>query len=125
MKSCRSIDCLRGFWLGIGVNLQAVLDHLPGDPRHLRWLPCEYVGVCLEESDEREFLFLVQISGNASGLGGVRSEPDGFDGDTIRFGWLYLWCLEGHLGAGGRGVPSSVVWASSLYRHGVQLFYGC
>jgi hypothetical protein len=34
-----------------------VLDHLPGDPRHLRWLPCKHVGICLEEGDEREFLF--------------------------------------------------------------------
>jgi hypothetical protein len=50
---------LLAYWLGVGVNLQAVLDHLLGDPRHLRQLPCEYVGVCLEESDEREFLFLV------------------------------------------------------------------
>jgi hypothetical protein len=50
---------LLAYWLGVGVNLQAVLDHLPGDPRHLRRLPCEYVGICLEESDKREFLFLV------------------------------------------------------------------
>jgi hypothetical protein len=89
---------LLAYWLGVGVNLQAVLDHLPGDPRHLRRLPCEYIGVCLEESDEREFLFLVQITRNASGLGGVRSEPDGFDGDTICSGWLYLWRLEVPLG---------------------------
>jgi hypothetical protein len=47
-----------------------VLDHLPGDPRHLRRLPCEHVGICLEEGDEREFLFFLQITRNASGLGG-------------------------------------------------------
>jgi hypothetical protein len=46
-----------------------VLDHLPGDPRHLRRLPCEHVGICLEEGDEREFLFFLQITRNASGLG--------------------------------------------------------
>jgi hypothetical protein len=74
-----------------------VLNHLPGDPKHLRRLPCEHVGICLEESDEREFLFLVQITRNASGLGGIRSEQDGFDGDTIRSGWSYLWCLGGTL----------------------------
>jgi hypothetical protein len=44
---------------GVRVDLQMVLDHLPGDPRHLRWLPCEHVGICLEEGDKREFLFFV------------------------------------------------------------------
>jgi hypothetical protein len=63
----------------------------------MRRLPCEHVGICLKEGDEREFLFLVQITRNASGLGGIRSEPDGFDGDTIRSGWLYLWRLGGAL----------------------------
>jgi hypothetical protein len=61
-----------------------VLDHLPGDPRHLRWLPCEHVGICLEDGDEREFLFLLQITRNASGLGGIRAELDGLDGDVVR-----------------------------------------
>jgi hypothetical protein len=92
---------LLAYWPGVGVNLQAVLDHLPGDPRHLRRLPCEHVSICLEESDEREFLFLVQITRNASDLGGVCSKPDGFDGDVIRSGRLYLWRLEGCLGTGG------------------------
>jgi hypothetical protein len=44
---------------GVRVDLQMVLDHLPGDPRHLRWLPCEHIGICLEEGVEREFLFLL------------------------------------------------------------------
>jgi hypothetical protein len=70
-----------------------VLDHLPGDPRHLRWLPCEHVGICLEECDEREFLFFLQITRNASGLGGTRAELDGLDGtsstlDGCTFGTL-------------------------------------
>jgi hypothetical protein len=51
-----------------------VLDHLPGDPRHLRRLPCEHVGICLEEGDEREFLFFLQITRNASGLGGESTQ---------------------------------------------------
>ena len=88
-------------WFGVRVDLQMVLDHLPGDPRHLRRLPCEHVDICLEEGDEREFLFLAQITRNASGLGGIHNETDGFDGDTICSGWLYLWCLGGRLGAGG------------------------
>jgi hypothetical protein len=45
-----------------------VLDHLTGDPRHLQRLPCEHVGICLEEGDEREFPFFLQITRNASGL---------------------------------------------------------
>jgi hypothetical protein len=44
---------------GVRVDLQMVLDHLSGDPRHLRRFPCEYVGICLEEGDERDFLFLL------------------------------------------------------------------
>jgi hypothetical protein len=44
---------------GVSVDLQMVLDHLPRDPRHLRRFPCEYVSICLEEGDEREFLFLL------------------------------------------------------------------
>jgi hypothetical protein len=67
-----------------------VLDRLSGDPRHLRQLPCEHVGICLEEGDEREFLFFLQIIRNASGLGGICAEPDGLDGDVIHPGWPHL-----------------------------------
>jgi hypothetical protein len=49
-------------WSGIGVNLQMVLNHLPRDPRHLRRLPGKHVNISLEEGDEREFLFAIQIS---------------------------------------------------------------
>jgi hypothetical protein len=66
--------------LSIRVDLQMVLDHLPGDPRHLRWFPCKYVGICLEEGDERDFLFLLQITRDASGLGGTHTNLDGLDG---------------------------------------------
>jgi hypothetical protein len=44
---------------GVRVDLQMVLDHLPGDPRHLRRFPCKHVGICLEEGNECEFLFLL------------------------------------------------------------------
>jgi hypothetical protein len=43
----------------VRVDLQMVLDHLLRDPRHLRRFPCEYVDICLEEGDERDFLFLL------------------------------------------------------------------
>jgi hypothetical protein len=100
-----------------------VLNHLPGDPRHLRRLPCEHVGICLEEGNEREFLFLLQIARNASGLGGIRAESDGLDGDIVRSGWPHLRHLGGRLGAGGRGVPPSVVRASNFCRQGMQLLH--
>jgi hypothetical protein len=95
-----------------------VLDHLPGDPRHLRWLPCEHIGICLEEGDEREFLFFLQITHNASGLGGICAELDGLDGDVVRFGWPNLWHFGRRPGTRGQGVPPSVVWASSFCRQG-------
>jgi hypothetical protein len=67
-----------------------VLDHLPGDPRHLRRFPCEYIGICLEEGDEREFLFLLQITRDASGLGEsalswmvLVGTPSALDGCTL------------------------------------------
>jgi hypothetical protein len=108
---------------GVRADLQMVLDHLPRDPRHLRWLPCEHVGICLEEGDEHEFLFLLQITCNASGLGGIRAEPDGLDGDVVRSGWPHLWHLGRCLGTRGRGAPPSVVWASSFCRQGMQLLH--
>jgi hypothetical protein len=108
---------------GIRVDLQMVLDHLPGDPGHLRWLPCEHVVIFLEEGDEREFLFFLQITRNASGLGGIRVEPDGLDGDVVHSRWPHLWHLGRRLGTGGRGAPPSVVRASSFCRQGVQLLH--
>jgi hypothetical protein len=108
--------------LVVRVDLQMVLDHLPGDPRHLRWLPCEHVCICLEEGDEREFLFFLQITRNASSLGGTRAELHGLDGDVVRSRWPHLGrCLD----PGGRGVPPSVVRASSFCCQGVQLFHSC
>jgi hypothetical protein len=88
---------------GVRVDLQMVLDHLPGYPRHLRRLPCEHVDICVEEDDEREFLFFFQITRNASGLGGIRAEPDGLDGDVVGSGWPHLRHLDRRLGVGGRG----------------------
>jgi hypothetical protein len=96
MKSCRSTDCLRGFWLtglasGLIFRLCSITSlGIPGicDGSH-----GEHVGICMEEGDEHEFLLLVQITHNASGLGGIHTEPDGFYGDTVRSGWLYLWRL--------------------------------
>jgi hypothetical protein len=98
-----------------------VLNHLPRDPRHLRRFPCEHVGICLKEGDERNFLFLFQIARDAGGLGGVHADLDGLDGTAICSRWRHLWHLGRRLGTGSRGVPPSVVRASSFRRQGVQL----
>jgi hypothetical protein len=48
-------------WSGIEVDLQMVLNNLPRDPSHLRWLPGKHVNISPEKNDEREFLFAVQV----------------------------------------------------------------
>ena len=53
---CKSPQSLL-YWLGIGSYHEFVLNHLPGDPRHVGRLPSEHVGIVAEEGDEREFLF--------------------------------------------------------------------
>jgi hypothetical protein len=55
--------------------------------------------------------------------GGICTEPDGLDGDVVRSGWPHLWHLGRRLGTGGRGVPPSIVRASSFCRQGVQLLH--
>ena len=57
--------------LRAGEDLQLVLNHIPGDPGHVGWLPCKDIDIIPEECDEREFLFLHQAPANAGGLGGV------------------------------------------------------
>ncbi len=48
--------------LGLRVEMQFLLNQLPKDSRHVSKLPCEDVPIFLEEFDEREFLFAIQIS---------------------------------------------------------------
>jgi hypothetical protein len=68
---------------GVGVDLQMVLNHLPRDPRHLRWLPGKHIDISLEEGDEREFLFAVQITRDTGSLSGRGPELDGLHGDVF------------------------------------------
>ena len=70
-------------WSGIGVDLQMVLDHLPRDPGHLRWLPCKHIRVSPEEGDEREFLFVTQVPCDVGSLGGIRTDLDDLHGDNL------------------------------------------
>jgi hypothetical protein len=81
--------------LGVGVDLQMVLNHLPGYPGHLRRFLGEHVDICPEEGDECAFLFLSQVTPDAGGLGGLCSNLDGLYGDIVhirrtdlgRLGW--------------------------------------
>jgi hypothetical protein len=74
----RLLPWLLSYRLGVWVDLQMVLNHLPRDPRHLRRFPGEHVYICPEESDERVFLFLSQVPCDEGGLGGVRPDLDSF-----------------------------------------------
>ena len=56
-------------WFHFWVDTESVLSQLPGNTRHVRWLPREDVPVLTEELDELAFLFAVQSSGNVGGLG--------------------------------------------------------
>jgi hypothetical protein len=38
-----------------------VLSQLPWNTWHIQWGPCEYVSIVLEETGEREFLFLPEV----------------------------------------------------------------
>jgi hypothetical protein len=79
----------------------------------------------MEEGDERDFLFLLQIARDASGLGGIPAELDSLDGTAVCSRWLHLRHLGRRLGTGSRGVLPSVIRASGFCRQGVQLLDSC
>jgi hypothetical protein len=56
--------------LGPWVKMQFMLNQFHRDSRHVSRLPCEDVLIFLEEFDECEFLFGVQIITHVSNLGG-------------------------------------------------------
>jgi hypothetical protein len=76
----------------VAVDLQMVLNHLPSNHRHLRWLPGKHVYIGLEEGDEREFLFVVQIPRYASDLGSIRPDLNGLHGDILFDRGLHTGC---------------------------------
>jgi hypothetical protein len=49
--------------------MKFLLNKFPRNSRHVTRLPCEDVPIFLEEFDEREFLFGVQIGAYVSKLG--------------------------------------------------------
>jgi hypothetical protein len=70
-------------WSGIGIDLQMMLNHLPRDPRHLRWLPSKHIDISSEEGDEREFLFAVQITQDTGSLSSHGPDLDGLHRDIF------------------------------------------
>ena len=48
-----------------------MLDYLPGDPRHVRWFPSEYIFICPEESNELKFLLRRKVGPDMGDLIGV------------------------------------------------------
>jgi hypothetical protein len=67
----------------IGVDLQMMLNHLPRDPRHLRWLPGKHIDISPEEGDEHEFLFAVQIIRDTGSLSSRGPDLDGLHRDVF------------------------------------------
>jgi hypothetical protein len=68
----------------VRVDLQMMLNPLPRDPRHLRWLPGKHIDISPEEGDEREFLFAVQITRDMGCLSSLGPDLDGLHGDIFR-----------------------------------------
>jgi hypothetical protein len=65
---------------GLRIDVEAVLNQLPGHSWHVRWLPREDVAVSPEVVDERVFLFGVEAGPDGGGLAGVAcSEVDRLD----------------------------------------------
>jgi hypothetical protein len=74
---------------GIGVDLQMMLNHLPRNPGHLRWLSGKHVDISPEEGDEHEFLFTVQITRDTSSLTIFSPDLDGLYRDILLGGGLH------------------------------------
>jgi hypothetical protein len=85
-----------------------VLNHLPGDPGHLRRFPGEHVDICPEDGDERAFLFLSQIPPDAGGLGGSAPTWKVFIGTSSVSDGRTLGALAGALAHEGEGSDPSV-----------------
>jgi hypothetical protein len=82
-----------------------MLSQYPRNPRHVSRLSCEDVTIFLEEFDEREFLFGVQIIAYLSDHGGLlRGQRDSFAEQVLRLdGCLGCLGLEHDRVRGGLG----------------------
>jgi hypothetical protein len=71
------------------IDVEAVLNQLPGRSWHVRWLPREDVEVSPKEVDERVFLFGVEAGPDGGGLAAVAClEVDRLDQNLLS--WLRL-----------------------------------
>src|SRR6266540_4818059 len=90
-------------WLCSLFDIQGVLDHLPGDSRHVGRFPSEDVLVCPEEGEERAFLFVIELCPDQSCFGRIdRVKCDFLDvlvGADSRFscflGWNFSFIPKG------------------------------
>jgi hypothetical protein len=74
---------------GLRIDVEAVLNQLPGHSWHVRWLLREDVAVSPEEVVECIFLFWVEAGPDGGGLAGVACpEVDCLDQNLLR--WLRL-----------------------------------
>jgi hypothetical protein len=75
--------------VGHRIDVEAVLNKLPGHSWHVCWLPREDVAVSPKEVDERVFLFGVEAGPDGGGLAAVACpEADRLDQDLLS--WLRL-----------------------------------
>src|SRR5438034_5279251 len=96
-------------------DVQAMLDHLPWNSRHVGRFPSEDVLVCLEEGGEHAFLFVIEACPDQSRLGRIgRVERDLLDilvGTDPSLGcflrWNFLLVLKGGSGESD-GVPNGL-----------------
>src|SRR5437016_7551203 len=93
---CESADSLLDRLCSL-FEIQAMLDHLPSDTRHVRRFPSKNIMVCLEEGDERAFLFVIEPCPDQSHPGRIdRVEHDFLDilvGVDPRLGCFLRWNL--------------------------------
>jgi hypothetical protein len=71
------------------IDIEGMLDQLPGHPWHVRWLPREDVAISLEEVVERVFLFGVEAGPDDGGLAAVTC-PEVNCLDQNLLNWLRL-----------------------------------
>jgi hypothetical protein len=76
-------------WGSFRINVEGMLDQLPGHSWHVRWLPRDDVAVSSEEVDERVFLFGAETRPDGGGLAVVACpEVNCFDQNLLS--WLRL-----------------------------------
>ena len=99
-------------------DIQAVLDHLLWDNRHVERFPSKNILVCLEKGDEGAFLFVTEPCPNQCRLGLIgQVEHDLLDilvGADPRLSCFLCWNLPLLLEGGG-GEPNGIPLGFCLY----------